>query len=60
MNSSIQLNLAVTEDHPFYEVYIGQVERHNNSVNNVPFLQIQVLICLYHVTVKQTISNNIC
>ena len=36
MNSTIQLNLAVTEDHPFYEAYIGQAERHNMSVDNDP------------------------
>lgn len=37
MNSTIQLNLAVTEDHPFYEAYIGQAERHNMSVDSDPF-----------------------
>ena len=37
MNSTIQLNLALTEDHPYYESYIGQAERHNNSINSDPF-----------------------
>ena len=37
MNSTIQLNLAITEDHPYYESYVGQAERHNNSINSDPF-----------------------
>lgn len=37
MNSTIQLNLALTEDHPYYSEYKSQAEKHNNSINSEPF-----------------------
>ena len=37
MNSTIQLNLALTEDHPYYSEYKSQAEKHNNSINSDPF-----------------------